>query len=162
MSQTKVDPHSLRAPNRPLPEALTPLREALEGIDFRKLDARGRDEMDRMLAAGLQAVRLARDRQAGVTRRRGWDQGSPAGIARDPYGRGGVNPFDLLVDHPRREWRNGAKVYVAEPYGYGFGADALRRLAQVVDDGWSIRIDAELATHFPGRTVAVRLRRAEP
>jgi len=154
-----VKPHALRNPRRPLPRELVPLREALEEIDLEALDARGRDDMDRLLAAGLRALRRAADRDAGVLRRRGWDHASPS-IARDPHDRGG-GPFDLLVDHPRREYCNGTKVYVAEPYGYGVGADAVRRLGDAVDDGWSIRIDAELATHFPGRTVAVRFRRAE-
>lgn len=150
-----MNTNALRNRQRPLPESLHPVRDALERIDASALGPEEREELGRVLSAALQAVRRKEQRANGITRRQGWDRGAPLSVEGRFRRTGG--PCDLLVDHPRREYLDGVKMYISEPYGYGFDAEALRRLAKVAEAGWTVRVDAESATHFPGRTVAVRL-----
>jgi hypothetical protein len=54
---------------------------------------------------------------------------------------------------------DGSPVFVSEPYG--IDGDALVRLQYLHSNGWRIAIRPEIALHYPGRTVAIWIRKRE-
>ncbi len=64
------------------------------------------------------------------------------------------------MDHPYKLLPpKGEHVFVAEPYG--LSGPGLANLAQLSKAGWRIAVRPDLALHYPGRTVAIWVRRQE-
>lgn len=63
------------------------------------------------------------------------------------------------LDHPYRlvNKAKGRDVFVAEPYG--ITSEDLESLRKLETEGWDVIIDAVLALHFPGWTIAIWLER---
>lgn len=154
--------------SRPLTPKLLALTAALEAVAEHG-NAEERDDAERLAAAFLahQNTRARVDQgYTGATP--GWGKRGP-GAHRDSYGlvhydrdRNGAPRRASWIDHPYRLVAKGEperSVYVAEPYGYSLDANAVRHMADLVSDGWDIHLDARLALHFPGRTIAITLKR---
>lgn len=66
------------------------------------------------------------------------------------------------MDHPYRlvKMKDGVVVsarFVAEPYG--ITSEGMENLAKVAADGYEVTVDARLALHYPGLTVAIWIER---
>lgn len=80
-----------------------------------------------------------------------WGKGSPTGDHE--------NWDDDFVDHPSR-WTHrgtGRVTFVSEPYE--LNDEGIKKLAKLIDEGWSVRINPGISQHFPGRTMAVLIQR---
>lgn len=120
-------------------------------------------KVSRPLGLPEPAATMARERKAllektGWKRLEQWDRNGP-GVRRGPYNTWSLGPpVGCVYDHGYRlrctaEDGTTRTVYVSEPYE--LGNTALAALAALAADGWDVMIRADVATHFPGATVAV-------
>jgi hypothetical protein len=136
------------------------IRDILEAMPIGALSWAQRDHLERVLSGGLAALKDAD--LAGSFRRREWrpGPGRPACEKRH-YGWDWVMRRPSWIDHPyalaRRD--GGGVLYVAEPYRVG--SEDIASLASLEAEGWDVSIQARFATHFPGETTAVILRKRE-
>jgi hypothetical protein len=88
--------------------------------------------------------------------------GSPCTVKLDGYP--GARDWDHQMiagwmDHAYRLIApDGRAVFVSEPYGVD--GDALVRLTYLHSNGWRVALRPEIALHYPGRTVAIWIRKA--
>lgn len=89
----------------------------------------------------------------------GWQPGPMQPAAqRDRYWYWNQVLISGWFDHPYRlRTPAGQTIYVSEPYH--IHTEGIENLARIAADGWSVEIMPEKALHFPGRTVAVWIRR---
>jgi hypothetical protein len=121
-----------------------------------------RDRLERTIAAVLGALRVAPLFQDGWTIRPWRPKAGTPGVSKlDGYG---ARLYDwsaehrCWIDHPYRLTKSDAggkkqERFVSEPYH--LDEDALRALAALAEEGWSVRVDAEWSLHYPGSTVRV-------
>jgi hypothetical protein len=134
------------------------VEDLLRAADLGALTCAQLDHLGRILAGGQAAAWDEVLRRSGC-RRSPWQprRGNP-GVKEADFLRG-INA--LWMDHPfvMRD-RDGNKEFVSEPYE--LCAPALRQLVDLLDDGWNVRIKGIFSTHFPGRTMLVRIRKQKP
>ena len=95
-----------------------------------------------------------------------WTAGIPGNPLRHRCSWGGFD-FDQELgaghwwDHAYRlvHKASGRVIYVGEPYQVE--VEAMRSLSLLAERGWEIDIQPALALHYPGRTVAVRVRHGD-
>jgi hypothetical protein len=126
------------------------LRSLLEGADLDALTDAQRDHLGDILASGLAA--LQEQHLDEVYQVRAWRRGGPGLDQRDDISA-------RWIDHPSRlvSRRTGEVVYRSEPYS--LGEEKLRELVALLDQGWTVGIDASFGSYYPGRTVAVLVSR---
>jgi hypothetical protein len=126
------------------------IRAILSQIDPKKLTGDQVDHLKRVLAAGIAGLN-ARDK-AFDGRERDWDRHSLAEKKDRRYG--SLAHEEGWVDHTFRILGPEEKRvrYVSEPYD--LNEEAIRRLAALLDAGYTVRIMG-WSTHFPGRTFRI-------
>lgn len=154
-----------RRPDDDHTEASDALRALIQKADIASMTWRQLDQLERCAAALMGVIRTEEYRRHGM-KQRVWNETSPApGAKRVHFGHGyhGYMQTDgrVWIDHPYilhyppREDGRKVKAYVSEPYRVF--SDGVKRLAELVDEGWSVDIGAERALHFPGHTVQIKL-----
>lgn len=132
--------------------------EAYVAIVGRHSEAQARPE-------DLAAVRLAAERSQILTEQ-GWEEREWRPCRGRPLAKyNGAGRFwewdghPHWLDHPYRlvNKAKGREVFVAEPYG--ITGDDLESLLKLETEGWDVIIDAGMALHFPGWTIAIWLER---
>ena len=124
------------------------VRDALLGAEpLSGLSGAQLDHLERVLSAGLAAVREQQFLKCRLLRTEHWDRRGP-GL--DELGFRTASWLDHLS---RLVLPCGRVYYRSEPYR--LGAAALRELVALEDEGWDVSVRPELSTHFPGRTAAV-------
>lgn len=92
----------------------------------------------------------------------GWQCQEWAAQPEDPgvTKRRGLLQFASWMDHSYKLITpKGEEIFVAEPYE--LGRIALAELARLSRQGWRVSVRPDLALHYPGRTLAVWVRRQE-
>ncbi|HTU20244.1 MAG TPA: hypothetical protein VMG10_19425 [Gemmataceae bacterium] len=99
-----------------------------------------------VLAGGMAAI--TEEQLSRCYHVRSWDRKGPGYDSRGVYCGAWMDHLSRLIDKDTHQ------VYFrSEPYD--LRGDGLRELVKLLDDGWSVQIDASCSAHYPGWTTAV-------
>ena len=122
---------------------------------FRSFDLKNNknlDDLERCCSDFIAKIRNEIVRRYGIKEQNHWDsQGPMCGKF------GQVQPYNRCVDHHYRQYYKGNKVYISEPYE--IDSESILWLAQAMDAGWGIMIEADRARWYPGNTLRIEFRR---
>ncbi len=132
-------------------ERFEPLLQQLESIDLRSLSVSQLEDLDRIGAQLMQSVRHEGMWRRKLTFNRDWKKG-PGNP--EPY----CVPQKGWADHCRTMFVNKKKIgFISFPYS--MGGRAIKELAECVDEGWDVEVNGIDDIYFPGRTVAILLKK---